>query len=190
MPKTMSTYPRIRWHNSLIFRVILLCAVLVVCLLGSVYVIAFHYFGEMAKEMESQTLDIASNIVLHFEQNLDADLRKVESDMMDRYKGTKVELNDVDDLTVVIPFTIERDENGNLAKVTLRLPKGTLQPGADADITILDPDRPWVFDRDRSASKSRNTPFHGWPLKGKAVATIVAGNVVWREENLKPAPPA
>ena len=72
----------------------------------------------------------------------------------------------------------------------LRLNKGTLQPGADADITILDLDRPWVFDRERSASKSKNTPFHGWPLKGKAVATIVAGNVVWREENLNSAPAA
>jgi len=118
MPKTVSTYPRVRWHNSLIFRVILLCAVLVLCLLGSVYIIAFHYFGEMAKEMESQTQDIANRIVLHFEQNLDADLRKVESDMMNAYKGTKVELNDEDHLTVVIPFTIERDENGYLAKVT------------------------------------------------------------------------
>jgi len=67
----------------------------------------------------------------------------------------------------------------------LRLAKGTLQPGADADLTILDPDRLWVFDQERSASKSKNTPFHGWPLKGKAVATIVGGEVVWREEDLR-----
>lgn len=63
----------------------------------------------------------------------------------------------------------------------LKLKKGTLAPGADADITVLDPAREWVFDRDASASKSRNTPFHGWQLKGKAVMTIVAGKIVWRE---------
>jgi dihydroorotase len=66
----------------------------------------------------------------------------------------------------------------------LRLPKGTLRVGADADVTVMDPARPWVFRREDSASKSRNNPFDGWPLRGKAVATIVGGNIVWREENL------
>jgi dihydroorotase len=64
----------------------------------------------------------------------------------------------------------------------LRLPKGTLSVGADADITVLDPDREWVFRREETASKSRNNPFHGWPLKGRAVATIVGGRVVWAEQ--------
>src|SRR5437867_13382180 len=65
----------------------------------------------------------------------------------------------------------------------LRLQKGTLGPGADADVTVFDPDREWHFARDQSASKSRNTPFHNWALKGRAVYTIVRGEVVWREEN-------
>jgi len=65
----------------------------------------------------------------------------------------------------------------------LRLPKGTLKPGADADVTVFDPNREWHFARDASASKSRNTPFHNWALKGRAVYTIVRGEVVWREEN-------
>jgi dihydroorotase len=68
----------------------------------------------------------------------------------------------------------------NPAKI-LRLAKGTLAPGADADVTVLDPDREWTFDREQSAGKAMNSPFHGWPLKGKAVATIVAGNIVWQE---------
>ena len=63
----------------------------------------------------------------------------------------------------------------------LRLPKGTLSVGADADITIFDPNREWVFEPDTSASKSGNSPFFGWRLKGKAVATIVGGKIVWRE---------
>jgi dihydroorotase len=61
----------------------------------------------------------------------------------------------------------------------LKLPKGTLGVGADADVTILDPGRDWVFDRAQAASKSHNNPFYGWPLKGRAMATIVAGKVVW-----------
>jgi dihydroorotase len=61
----------------------------------------------------------------------------------------------------------------------LRLPKGTLRPGSDADVTVIDPDRSWIFRRENSASKSRNTPFDGWTFKGKAVTTIVGGNIVW-----------
>jgi dihydroorotase len=64
----------------------------------------------------------------------------------------------------------------------LRLPKGTLNAGADADVTVIDPDRSWTYDVEQSASKSRNSPFHGWKLKGKAVATIVGGKIAWREK--------
>ena len=63
----------------------------------------------------------------------------------------------------------------------LRLPKGSLRVGADADVTVFDPHRPWTFDAEQSASKSKNSPFNGWSLKGKAVATIVAGKIVWSE---------
>jgi dihydroorotase len=71
----------------------------------------------------------------------------------------------------------------------LRLNKGTLSVGADGDVTVFDPDRNWVFEATTTAgvngpgraSKSVNNPFYGWPLKGKALATIVAGQVRWSE---------
>jgi dihydroorotase len=63
----------------------------------------------------------------------------------------------------------------------LGLSKGTLSPGAAADVTIFDPDREWVFDKKASGSKSVNSPFYGWPLRGKPVATIVHGRKVWAE---------
>lgn len=64
----------------------------------------------------------------------------------------------------------------------LNLGKGTLSVGADADVTVFDPDCEWVFERSDTASKSHNNPFYGWPLKGKAVATIVGGRKVWAAE--------
>jgi len=61
----------------------------------------------------------------------------------------------------------------------LNLNKGTLSAGADGDVTVFDPDVTWVFERSESASKSKNNPFFGWNLKGRATATVVCGKVVW-----------
>jgi dihydroorotase len=64
----------------------------------------------------------------------------------------------------------------------LNLHKGTLSVGADADVTVFDPGQEWIYRREDSASQSRNSPFFGWPLKGRAVATIVAGRLVFVEQ--------
>ncbi len=56
---------------------------------------------------------------------------------------------------------------------------GTLRPGAPADVTIFDPDAEWVVDAGQFASKGKNTPLDGTTLKGRVVATIVAGEVVY-----------
>ncbi|MEI6714567.1 MAG: dihydroorotase [Verrucomicrobiota bacterium] len=61
----------------------------------------------------------------------------------------------------------------------LGLDCGTLSPGASGDITLIDPSLEWTVDREASFSLSRNTPFHGWELKGRAVRTVVGGKTVW-----------
>jgi dihydroorotase len=59
------------------------------------------------------------------------------------------------------------------------LAKGTLQPGADADVAIIDPQAQWEVDPGKFRSKSRNTPFAGWKVKGLVMTTIVSGRVVF-----------
>lgn len=65
----------------------------------------------------------------------------------------------------------------------LSLDRGTLSTGAPADVTLIDPDLQWTFDKEKSESLSRNTPFHGVQLKGRAVRTIVGGTTVWKRED-------
>jgi len=59
----------------------------------------------------------------------------------------------------------------------LKLPKGTLETGADADITVINPQLNWTVDVKAFCSKGKNSPFHGWKMRGKAVLTIVGGEI-------------
>jgi dihydroorotase len=63
-----------------------------------------------------------------------------------------------------------------------KLDRGTLKVGAVADVTIFDPNKEIKVDTSKFQSKSRNTPFDGWELKGAPVAAIVGGRVVWRND--------
>jgi dihydroorotase len=60
--------------------------------------------------------------------------------------------------------------------------RGSLARGNYADVTIFDPKKRWTFEAAKSRSKSRNTPFDGWQLMGKVVATIVGGRVAYRAD--------
>ncbi len=62
----------------------------------------------------------------------------------------------------------------------LGLSSGRLEVGAPADIIMFDPDAPFVLDRFKLNSKSKNTPFDGRQMQGKVLATFVAGKVVYR----------
>jgi dihydroorotase len=72
-----------------------------------------------------------------------------------------------------------------LAKLTINpakllgLDRGTLAPGAPGDVTIIDPNHAWTVDSSKFESLSRNTPFDGWELPGRATHTVVSGTVVW-----------
>lgn len=64
----------------------------------------------------------------------------------------------------------------------LRLPKGTLQVGQQADLVLFDLNQAWTVDKEAFASKGRNTPFHGFQLKGKVKYTISMGQIIYQED--------
>ncbi len=63
---------------------------------------------------------------------------------------------------------------------------GSLGPGVKADLTLIDLDRKWKVDASRFYSKSRNCPFDGWELYGKAILTIIDGRIVAKDGNIVP----
>jgi len=62
----------------------------------------------------------------------------------------------------------------------LKIDAGTLSIGARADVTLIDPELEWTVRIDQFESASRNSPFNGWKLKGRAVRTIAGGKTVWK----------
>jgi dihydroorotase len=59
------------------------------------------------------------------------------------------------------------------------LPGGSLAVGSAADVTIFDPSLEWTVEPLQFKSKSRNTPFAGWPLRGAVMATYISGRAVY-----------
>jgi len=66
----------------------------------------------------------------------------------------------------------------------LGLVGGTLAPGSVADVTVVDPQATWICDPSRFRSRSRNSPFAGRSMRGRAMLTIVAGHIAFAEEKL------
>jgi dihydroorotase len=67
----------------------------------------------------------------------------------------------------------------------LGIPGGTMNEGAPADVTLVDPDRDFTVNAKRFHSRSRNTPFHGRELQGKAVCTLVGGKIAYEDRKWK-----
>ncbi len=63
----------------------------------------------------------------------------------------------------------------------LKIPGGSLKAGSPADLTVINLNRSWIVDKAHFRSRSRNTPFHGWTIKGKAVLTM-KGGVITHED--------
>jgi dihydroorotase len=72
--------------------------------------------------------------------------------------------------------------SSNPAKI-LGLNKGWIGIGAEADLTIFDPDEAWTIDPSQFRSKGRNTPFAGTEVKGRVKYTIVGGNIIYADGN-------
>ena len=101
-------------------------------------------------------------------------------------------------LETALPVTLDilvRKNRFKLAKVIdlmtrkpaeiLKLPAGTLSPGAAADICLFDPHEEWTYDAKAGYSKSSNSPWHGEVLRGRIKTTIVDGRVIYDGKSVR-----
>ena len=127
---------------------------------GTIDVIASDHAPHSSVEKELE-FDAAANGLIGLETSLPLSLALVESGLLS--------LKD-----------LVQKMSTNPARI-LGLEHVGLRPGNPADVTIIDPEKQFVVDADTFRSKSRNTPFDGLQLKGKAVLTMVGGKIVYDE---------
>ncbi|MCL2790141.1 MAG: dihydroorotase [Desulfobulbus sp.] len=123
---------------------------------GTIDAIATDHAPHSILEKEVE-FDLAANGIIGLETALPLTLALVRDHVIDERRLVE--------LLAVMPATI------------LGLAKGTLHPGAVADITLIDPQRQFAYSADQVVSKSRNSPFLDWILQGRAVLTMVGGAI-------------
>jgi dihydroorotase len=126
------------------------------------------------------TIDvIASDHAPHARTDKEVEFDNAASGITGLETSLALSLRLVDEGILTLPDLIEK-MTVHPARI-LRIPKGTFADGADADVTIIDPEKEWTVDRGHFFSRGKNTPFHNWILKGKAVLTIVGGRICYRD---------
>ena len=103
-----------------------------------------------------------------------------------------IAMNGIVGLETALPLSLQLVEDGliDLPKAValltcgpaaaLGIPAGQLEKGGVADVTVIDPELEWTVDAQKLVSKSKNTPFDGWKMKGAALCTIVGGKITYR----------
>ena len=104
------------WYSSLFFRVILLCGVLLLCLLGSMAVITRHYFVQLEAGIQTHIASIRESIELELQENPEQDLSLVAEEVMELHEG-RIELQPYTGTPDKPTFSIETTESGGIIQV-------------------------------------------------------------------------
>jgi dihydroorotase len=123
------------------------------------------------------TIDaIATDHAPHHDDEKDCEFERAANGIVGLETALPLVLRLVAEKALDLPTLVARLTVGP-ARI-LNLPAGTLAPGAPADVTLVDPDRRWKVEARKMRSKSRNTPFEGWDMTGRAAVVLVGGRVV------------
>ncbi len=122
---------------------------------------------------------IATDHAPHSEEEKAGGFEKSPFGIVGSETAVALTITELVDKGVITPMQMAEKMSYNPARV-LGIDKGSLAEGKIADITIIDPEAEYVIDKNEFASKGKNTPFHGWKVKGKVMRTIVAGKTVYQ----------
>lgn len=139
----------------------------------------------LKKALKDKTIDvIATDHAPHLESEKDVEFDHAPFGMVGFETALSICITELIKTKILTwPELIEK-LSLNPSKI-LGIKRGTLSEGAPADITVIDPEKEWVYKKEESESKSSNSPFIGWTLKGMATDVIVAGKAAMKNRNIK-----
>ena len=105
------------WYRTLFSRVVVLCAVPLVCLFAALMAVTRHFFQEASAEMEARSAEIAHSLELRFQEGFEGDYRALESNLMDLNKGVDIKIEDEPDSKRGAAFTLEHLPDGSFVRV-------------------------------------------------------------------------
>jgi len=130
--------------------------------------------------LKDGTIDaIATDHAPHHLDEKDLEFNEALNGIIGLETSLPLSLKLVDEGVLTLPALVEK-MSCNPAKI-LGIDRGTLKAGAVGDITVIDPNAVWTVAADQLASKSKNSPFLGWEMKGAAAYTIVGGKIVYKK---------
>jgi signal transduction histidine kinase len=105
------------WYRTLFFRVVVLCAVLLLCLFAALMAVTRHFLQEASAEMEARSAEIAHSLELRFEEGFEGDYHTLETDLMDLNKGVDIKIENDPDSKLGAAFTMEHLPDGRFVRV-------------------------------------------------------------------------
>ena len=123
---------------------------------------------------------ISTDHAPHSEEEKTGSMTKAPFGIVGLETSVSLVVTELLDKGVITPLKMAEIMSYNPAKV-IGIDRGTLQVGKVADITIIDPNKEYVIDKNEFVSKGKNTPFDGKKVKGKVMTTIVNGKIVYSE---------
>lgn len=122
---------------------------------------------------------ISTDHAPHSQKDKSGSMRSAAFGIVGLETSVALTISELVDKGVITPLQMAEKMSYNPAKI-LGIDKGTLQPGKEADVVIIDPEAEYVIDKNTFVSKGRNTPFHGRKVKGKVMTTICGGKIVYQ----------
>lgn len=136
---------------------------------------------ELIAGIHNNIMDIIStDHAPHSEEEKTGSMTKAPFGIVGLETSVSLVVTELLDKGVITPLKMAEIMSYNPAKV-IGIDRGTLQVGKAADITIIDPNKEYVIDKNEFVSKGKNTPFDGKKVKGKVMTTIVNGKIVYSE---------
>ena len=141
--------------------------------------------AEIVKGLKDGTIDvIATDHAPHTQEEKNVEFNQAKSGLIGLETALALVITKLISENALSPSQAIAKMTAAPARILNLTNKGSLKPGSDADLIVVDPQAEWTVDASQFASKSRNTPFNGWRLKGKVLQTIVGGKTVVRDGKL------